>query len=71
MNSSDLTVIGIFLAAQTGALIFFAGIVAATLRGHENRITSIEAMLREYMLGMAQTQEKREADYEHRRENRG
>ena len=42
MDAGALTTVGVFIAAQTGSLIFFGGIVAATLRQHDRRLDKVE-----------------------------
>jgi sensor domain CHASE-containing protein len=42
-DSNVAVTIAIFLAAQTGALIFYAGVMITMLRSHEKRLDNIEA----------------------------
>jgi hypothetical protein len=41
-DQGAITAIIIFGATQTGALIFFAGIVATQLRNHDRRLDKVE-----------------------------
>lgn len=42
MDAGAVIAVLIFLAANTGSMIYFAGIVTATLRDHDRRIGSTE-----------------------------
>lgn len=55
--------IAVFLATNTGALVFFAGVVVTMLKNHEKRLDNIEAEQRaEHQLPQ---QGKREVGFEH------
>lgn len=43
IDQGAVAIIAVFLATQTGALIYFAGAVSATLRSHEKRIDKLES----------------------------
>lgn len=43
MDQSAIVTLGCFIAAQTGALIFFAGSVWWAIRDHARRIEKLEA----------------------------
>jgi hypothetical protein len=64
LDSTALATIGIFLAAQTGALIFFAGVVAAALKSYDHRLNIIEAECRERLKTACNFSATREARYE-------
>jgi hypothetical protein len=42
IDQGAVAAIAIFLAAQTGALIFYSGFVSRTLSDHERRLNNIE-----------------------------
>jgi hypothetical protein len=42
INSEMIVTICLFLAGQTGALIFFCGVVVTSLREHDRRIGYVE-----------------------------
>ncbi|MGA9071857.1 MAG: hypothetical protein WB424_16460 [Terracidiphilus sp.] len=48
-----MVTIALFIAAQTGGLIYFAGVVAATLRHHDDRLAQLETALRSNEKGVA------------------
>jgi len=56
VNSEAIVTVCIFLAAQTGALIFFCGGVSATLRDHNRRIKAVEEKSDSTALDVAQLQ---------------
>lgn len=43
LSPDAIAAVCIFLATQTGALIFFAGVVSWTLRNHDKRLDKNEA----------------------------
>ncbi len=43
LDPDAITTIVIFIAAQTGALIFYAGVMLFTVRNHEKLLTDVEA----------------------------
>jgi hypothetical protein len=53
-NQEALVMLIIFVATQTGALIYFAGVIAATMRDHEARLTKNEATDEKLLLLVAQ-----------------
>jgi hypothetical protein len=47
LSPDAIATIVVFIAAQTGALIFFAGVVAFTLKNHDRRLTTNETDCKE------------------------
>jgi hypothetical protein len=43
LDSGSVTTIAVFLAAQTGALIFYAGKLASTVGNHDRRLDKLES----------------------------
>jgi hypothetical protein len=58
VSLSELTPILLFAAAQTGALIFFAGVVAFTLKDHARRHSETETKLDKVSLTVAKLAQK-------------
>lgn len=43
MTAGTWVTIAVFLTAQTGALIYYAGVLSSTVRAHESRIDKVES----------------------------
>jgi uncharacterized membrane protein len=54
LDSNIISTLLVFLAGQTIALIFYAGVVCAMLRNHDKRLDKTEATLTKFAVIAAQ-----------------
>jgi hypothetical protein len=53
----------IFIGLQTGALVFYSGVVAAMLRNHDKRQEKTEAIVEKHSVTIAQLVGREEAQH--------